>query len=76
MVLPEEKRHPRSGVSPHTPRAGFAQEGTEGVGINQQGCKINKLNSDLGFAEGLKTHAIDFVSSLTPHHSMWRFLLR
>jgi len=48
-----------------TREAGYPlSEGTEGVGINQQGCKINKLNSDLGFAEGLKTHAFDYVSSL------------
>ena len=40
------------------------REGTEGVGINQQGCTISRLRFDLGFAEGLKMHAIDFVSSL------------
>jgi hypothetical protein len=37
------------------------------VGINQQGCKISTLRLDLGFAEGLKMHAIDLVSSLTAH---------
>jgi hypothetical protein len=42
------------------------REGTEGVGIKQQDCRISSLRFDLGFAEGLKMHAIDFVSSLAP----------
>jgi len=32
----DDKPHPRSGLSPHTPRVGFAREGTEGVGANHK----------------------------------------
>jgi hypothetical protein len=50
-----------------TREAGYPlREETEGVGINQQGCTISRLRFDLGFAEGLKMHAVDFVSSLKP----------